>query len=362
MRAVLYRGPHEIGVEEVAAPAAGPGEVVVRVSVCGVCGSDASEYDHGPVLTTPPVVLGHEFVGTVAELGDGVTEPPVGATVVCGAGVSCGECVMCRKGRTNLCRRYTTAGFQRDGGLAEYVVVPAEILLDVTETGLSDDTLALAQPLSIAVHAIRRSGLARGELAVIVGIGGIGAFLTVAAAATGARILAVDVDPARLEFARRLGAQHVHAVGEGPLTQALVELEWEPDVFFEASGHRGGLDSVLAAALPGATIVPVGIQHAPAEFDMGACTVRELTIVGTNAHVFGQDMPEAVRILGGATDWTEFAETVHPLEDSLGEGIARLADGTTTQIKTLIDPRIREHRPARHGRRHDGVDTDPGSK
>jgi threonine dehydrogenase-like Zn-dependent dehydrogenase len=152
MRSAVLHAVNDLRVEDKEVPEPGPGEVLVRVAVCGVCGSDATEYSRGPVLTVMPVTHGHEFVGTVAALGPGVTSPPVGATVVCGAGISCGECKPCRQGRTNLCRNYTTIGLQHDGGLAGFVTAPVGTLLDVSGSGLSLDTLGLSQPMSIAVH------------------------------------------------------------------------------------------------------------------------------------------------------------------------------------------------------------------
>src|SRR5690606_17931405 len=206
MRAAVLHAAGDLRVQERAVPAPGPGEALVRVAVCGVCGSDASEYDRGPLLPVLPVTRGHEFVGVVEAVGPDTAGVAVGATVVCGAGVSCGTCKPCREGRTNLCRSYATLGLQRDGGLAGYVVAPADILLDVTASGLSTDTLGMAQPMSIAVHAVRRSGLRAGQDAVIVGAGGIGTFITVAAVATGARVLVADLNPDRLALAERLGA------------------------------------------------------------------------------------------------------------------------------------------------------------
>ena len=349
-RAAVYYGAGDLRLEERGPADPGPGEVLVRVGICGVCGSDAAEYDHGPVLTSPPVVLGHEFAGTVAAVGAGVTGFPLGATVVCGAGISCGECKMCRAGRTNLCRSYRTAGLTIDGGLAGWVVVPAGILLDVSDSGLSLDTLGLAQPMSIAVHAVRRSALRDGGDAVIIGAGGIGAFLTVAAVATGARVLVVDLDPGRLELAERLGAQHVLRAGDRDLAEHLDALGMDPDVFFEVSGSRAGLASVLAAARPGVTIVPVGIQQGSVEVPLGQWTVREYTIVGTNAHVFATDLPEAVRLLGTRQDWADIAPEVLPLDRVLDEGLLPLSAGRATRIKTLIDPWATAAREADHTR------------
>jgi (R,R)-butanediol dehydrogenase/meso-butanediol dehydrogenase/diacetyl reductase len=350
MRALVFRGHGSVAVESIAIPEPGPGEVLVRVSVCGVCGSDAAEVDHGPVLSAPPVVLGHEFVGTIESVGEGVRDLIPGATVVCGAGISCGACRMCRRGRTNLCESYRTAGLQIDGGLAEFTVVPASILLDVSDSGVPMDTLGLAQPMSIAVHAVRRSGLAPGGVAVIVGVGGIGSFLTIAASAVASRVLVIDLDSSRLELARRLGATDALDPATQSLSEWLVELELEPDVFFEVSGSRSGWQSVVDAAARGATIVPVGIQARPTEVELAQWTVREYTIVGTNAHVFAEDLPEAVRLLATRDDWSDLAPDVIPLDDVVESALKPLSAGASTRIKTLADPRIGTTRRANHSR------------
>jgi (R,R)-butanediol dehydrogenase/meso-butanediol dehydrogenase/diacetyl reductase len=350
MRAAVLHAVHDLRIEERDVPVPGPGEALVRIAVCGVCGSDATEYERGPVLTVMPVTLGHEFAGTVEAVGEGVTSIAPGAVVVCGAGISCGECRFCRQGRTNLCRSYHTAGLQVDGGLAGYVTVPAGILLDVTDTGLPLDTLGLAQPMSIAVHAVRRSGLASGQDAVIVGVGGIGAFITVAAAATGARVLVVDLNPERLELARSLGAAETMLATDSSLPDRLAELGMEPDVFFEVSGSAPGLASVLSAARPGATIVPVGIQKGDVPVPLGSWTLSEYTIIGTLAHVFATDMPEAVRLLGTRPDWTDLASEVLPLDQVVEHGLVPLVTGKPGQIKTLIDPWVDAPRPAEHTR------------
>jgi threonine dehydrogenase-like Zn-dependent dehydrogenase len=349
MRAAVLHSVGDLRVEERSIPQPGPGEALVRVTVCGVCGTDAVELDRG-LLSRPPVVLGHEFAGVVEQLGAGVAAPPVGAVVVCGAGISCGECKPCRRGRTNLCRSYRTAGLQVDGGLAGFVTVPAGILLDVTDAGLPPDTLGLAQPMSIAVHVVRRSGVCAGDDAVVVGIGGIGSFIAFAAAATGARVIAVDRSPARLKLARSLGAADVILAGKRSLADELRQRGIEADVFFEVSGSASGLEEVLGAALPGAVIVPVGVQKDPVAVPLSAWTLREYTIVGSVAHVFATDMPEAVRLLGTRPDWSDIAGTVIPLDRLLDDGLKPLLRGGATQIKTLVDPWADAPRAAVHTR------------
>lgn len=344
--AVLY-GPGDLRIEDREVAPVGPGDALVRVAVCGVCGSDATEYSRGPVLTVLPVTLGHEFVGVVEAVGEGV-DLPIGATVVCGAGISCGECKPCREGRTNLCRSYRTAGLQVDGGLAGHVTVPARTLLDVSARNLPTDTLGLAQPMSIAVHAVSRSGLREGQDAVIVGVGGIGAFLVHAAVATGARILAVDRSAERLELARSLGAVETLEAGGTSIRDRLVELGWEADVLFEVSGSAGGLAEVLDAAQPGATIVPIGIQRGDVPVPLGSWTLREYTIVGTVAHVVAADLPRAVDLLAARDDWSDIASVVLPLSGVVEDALQPMLDGASRQVKTLIDPWITQPRPAVH--------------
>jgi (R,R)-butanediol dehydrogenase / meso-butanediol dehydrogenase / diacetyl reductase len=351
MHAAVLHSVGDLRIDEAVAREPGPGEVLIRVGVCGVCGSDATEFGRGLVLAQPPVTLGHEFAGVVEAVGEGVDAPSVGATVVCGAGISCGECKPCRLGRTNLCRSYSTLGFHSDGGLAGYVTAPAAIVLDVTDSGLPLDTLGLTQPMAIAVHAVRRSGLSSGQDAVIVGAGGIGTFITVAAVATGARVLVVDLNEDRLELAQRLGAAATLLGGTTPLADRLTELAMDVDVFFEVSGSRPGLTSVLEAARPGATIVPVGIQRGEPELPLGKWTLKEYTIVGTVAHVFRDDFPEAVRLLGTRSDWSAIAGTVIPLDQLAERALRPLLEGHPDQIKTLVDPWATEARPADHTRR-----------
>jgi len=349
MRAAVLHAPGDLRIEERAIPRPGPGEALVRVTVCGVCGTDAIEFDRG-LLSAPPVTLGHEFAGVVAALGEAVDAPPVGASVVCGAGIACGWCKPCLAGRTNLCRTYVTAGLQRDGGLAGYVGVPADTLLDVSGAGLPPDTLGLAQPMSIAVHTVRRSGLSAGDDVVIVGSGGIGSFITFAAASAGARVIVVDPKEERLALARALGAAETVRSDEGALADHLALRGIDADVLFEVSGTATGLAAVLDAAKPGATIVPVGVQKAEVVVPMSAWTLREYTIVGTVAHVLATDMPEAVRLLASRPDWSDVAPEVLSLDDLLEHGLRPMLERRTTRIKTLVDPWIDAPRRADHRR------------
>src|SRR4051794_9084875 len=208
MRAAVFHGPRDVRIEDVPEPGApAAGEVVLEVLRAAICGTDASEWDHGPILCRPGVVLGHEFVGRVARVGGDVSTLGVGDRVVSGAGISCGRCSWCRRGRTNLCAEYRTLGLQVDGGLAELVASPASICRLVPDA-CSDDGAAMAQPLAVAFHALSRVNVAPGESVAVVGVGGIGSFVVAGAArrAAGGRVVAIDVDTDRLQTATDLGA------------------------------------------------------------------------------------------------------------------------------------------------------------
>ena len=219
MIAAVYHAPGDVRVESMPEPPDATGaDVVLEVTRAAICGTDAAEYAHAPKffpITAPhpfsghqgPTIMGHEFTGRVVAAGP-EAGLAAGERVVSGAGVWCGRCEWCLRGRTNLCARYYTLGLHAHGGLARYVATPAALCRPVPGT-CSDDAAAMAQPLAVALHALRRSGALPGQSVAVIGAGGIGSFLVGAAAAAGAgELIAVDIDDARLESARALGASH----------------------------------------------------------------------------------------------------------------------------------------------------------
>jgi (R,R)-butanediol dehydrogenase / meso-butanediol dehydrogenase / diacetyl reductase len=329
MKAAVYRGPGAIAVESVPEPGTpGPGEVLLAVSRAAICGTDASEWAHGPILCTPPVVLGHEFTGRVVAAGDGVALAE-GTRVVSGAGISCGGCEWCRAGRTNLCASYRTLGLQVDGGLAEFVRTPASICRPVPDA-VDDDAAAMAQPFAVALHAVRRSRLASGETCVVIGAGGIGAFIVAGAAARSpGRLVAVDIDPERLETARQLGADAVVDARDGDLARLIADATGGEGahVVIEASGAPQAPAAALAGARRGGRVLLVGLQSAPRELDLVAAAVRELELITTIAHVCAVDLPEAIDLLALGPIADAVLDRVIPLDALVDDGIRALAEG-----------------------------------
>ena len=359
MRAAVYHGPRDIRIEHVPRPRPSPGEVLVRVHANGICGTDASEFTgaqmyplharHPLTGHLGPLIPGHEFAGTIAEVGDGVEGFNEGDAIVTGAALWCGECAQCRAGRTSICALYATVGLHRDGGLAEFVRVPAHIVFRAEPFGLSDDAAVLTQPMAIAVHALKRGRPRAGENVLVIGVGGIGAFLTFALAQDGARVVAVDVSAARLTIARRLGATETIRAGDAAaVATALRELGFEPSLVYEVTGTDAGSASAIGAAQPGGRIVEVGIAKEAVAIDARRVTTKELEIIGTNALIGREDVPEAARLLAlDAAAWQEVAPTAIPLERVVEDGIVPMLEGRAAQIKLLVDPWTRTPRPTR---------------
>ena len=357
MRAAVYHGPRDIRIEHVPRPLPVAGEVLVRVHANGICGTDASEFigaqmyplhaRHPLTGHHGPLIPGHEFAGTIAEVGDGVEGLTEGDAIVTGAALWCGECAQCRAGRTSICALYATVGLHRDGGLAEFVRVPGHIVFRAEPFGLSDDVAVLTQPMAIAVHALKRGRPRAGENVLVIGAGGIGAFLIYALAQYGSRVVAADVEPARVAIARRLGAIDVVQAGDAKsLTRGLAELGFTPQLVFEVSGTDAGLTAAIAAVEPGGRLVTVGIAKHPLEIDARRVTTKELEIAGTNALIGREDVPEAARLLArDPAAWQEVAPVAIPLQRVVEDGIVPMLEGRAAQIKLLVDPWTKTSRP-----------------
>jgi 6-hydroxycyclohex-1-ene-1-carbonyl-CoA dehydrogenase len=249
-----------------------PGEALVEVAGCGVCHTDLSFLRHG-VRTRhePPLVLGHEISGRVLDVGEGVDVSLVGRAVVVPAVLPCGECELCRADRRSICRHQVMPGNDRDGGYASHVMVPARFLCPVPDELLATHDLwelaIVSDAVSTPFQAVKRSGLQAGDLAVFVGVGGIGVHGVQVANALGALVIAVDLTAAKLEMARAAGA---HAVVDATgLSTKDVRKRVREQVeaiggpahcwkIFETSGTRAGQEAAFALVGFGATLSVVG--------------------------------------------------------------------------------------------------------
>lgn len=350
MRAAVFHGPKDVRVEAVPEPPPlGPHEVLLEIDRAGICGTDSSEYLHGPNQLpierrhhasghVGPLIIGHEMLGKVSAVGGGVEGLAVGDRVVPGAGMWCGECDWCRAGKTNLCERYYTLGLQANGGMAELVNVPERMCQTVPEA-CSDRSAAVAQPLAVGLHAVSRARVAAGYSVAIIGVGGIGFFILAGALAEGAGpVVAIDVEPNRLDRASAYGASaRVNPREEDPTTALLQMTDGIGfDVVFEASGAETAPELAQAIVRRGGTILLVGLHKQPRAFDVTDLVLREVELVATLAHVCDVDLPNALELLQDPRLAEAALDREIELEAVVDEGLEPLAAGNVSG-KIVID-------------------------
>jgi (R,R)-butanediol dehydrogenase / meso-butanediol dehydrogenase / diacetyl reductase len=353
VKAARYHGRLDIRIEDVPRPVPADDELLLEVAAVGICGTDAAEFAHGPTMFPiddahavtghrGPMVPGHEFSGTIVAAGKDVARFTEGDLVTSGAGVSCGRCRNCRAGRTNLCDRYFTIGLNCDGALAELTTVPARACVDLEDRRLSGDVAAMAQPMSIAVHAMRRGRPEFDDHVVVLGAGGIGAFLVHAAARHGAHVTAVDLDADRLAVATGLGAAStLQTSSDAPLEEQLGDLDSRPVIVYECTGYPPAAQAAVGLVERGGRIVVVGLQQHLVPVDLLSVSLDEKELIGTLAHVLDADLGLAVDLLeDGAALWGQVAPVVIPLEEIVSTGLGPMIDGGETPIKVLLDPHI----------------------
>lgn len=361
MPAAVFHGQRDVRLQQVLVPTcARPGELLLQVHAVGVCGTDAAAWATGGSQTAVnqvhpvtghqgPLVLGHEFSATVVGTAPDVSVGWLGQLIACCGAAFCGECEACTTGRRSQCANYSVVGLHRDGALAQYVAAPAASCIVVDAAELSADESALGQPMAIAVHAARRGGPIAGDRAVVLGVGGIGAFLVYVLAQWGVQVTAVDLDDTRLATATELGAARTVRAGTTDDVAAVLDSHGQvPALIYEVTGSPTALFNAMALAAIGGRIVLVGMQGRPVELALKPVALKEQTLIGTNSLVPDTDLPEAIRLLGLRKGrWDIVAPQVLPLADLVPGALARLAAGQSPVIKVLIDPTATESRPLR---------------
>lgn len=296
MQAVTFQAPREVRVEERPEPQVGsPDEAVVRVEATGVCGSDLHIF-HGRVAMEQGFTLGHEFVGTVLAVGDGVTTVSEGDRVLGCFCTACGTCFFCRRGDYHKCDRGRTFGHgatlgNLQGSQAEQVLVPsANLTLRRVPEGMSDDVALFAgDVMGTGYHAITAGGLQPGDTAAVLGLGPVGLCAVQAARAAGAaRIVAVDSVEDRLRMAESFGATPVHLTEDDP--RAVVKSLTDGrgvDLAVDAVGHPDALELAIRLARKTGTVNAIGVYAERCEVHMGLVWIKALRMVTGFANVLG---------------------------------------------------------------------------
>lgn len=296
MLAVTFQQPGEVRVEERPDPQLqAPGDAIVRVEATGVCGSDLHLY-HGRIGIEPGFTLGHEFVGTVVDAGEAVTEVAPGDRVLGCFHTACGTCFFCRAGNYHKCEHQRVFGHGAAlGGLqgtqAELALVPqANLTLRRVPAGLSDDVALFAgDVMGTGYHAVAGAGLRPGQTVAVLGLGPVGlCAVQVAKAAGAAQVIAIDTVEARLEAAAAFGAAPVHLTEEDPRAAVKAATEGRGvDLAVEAVGDPRALDLAIRLASKCGTVSAIGVHAERCEVHMGLVWIKSLTVRTGHANVIG---------------------------------------------------------------------------
>ncbi len=336
MKALRLNAPGApLAVEEVPLPVPGPDQVRVRVAGCGVCHTDIGFWRDGVPTRRPlPLTLGHEVSGVVEEAGEAF-RALVGREVVVPAVLPCGECALCRSGRGNACRSQQMPGNDVDGGFAEALVVPGRGLCVVHERPghALADLAVVADAVTTPYQAVVRSGLAAGELAIVVGAGGVGGYAVQIAAARGARVVAIDVDAARLEAIASHGADATLDARQLEFRAIRKEVAaraagwgcpphgWK---IFECSGTTAGQETAFGLLGPAATLMVVGFTLGKLQLRLSNLMAFDATVQGTWG-CLPELYPAALALVtDGRVKLAPFVER-HPMSDG-PEIVRRVAD------------------------------------
>jgi len=279
MKYIVCETPGTFLLKEKEAPAKKKGEALLKVTKVGICGTDLHAYAGNQAFFSYPRILGHELATQVIEIEDNKKGIKAGDNVVVMPYVSCGKCIACGNGKTNCCTNIEVLGVHTDGGMQETISVPIDLLIPANN--LSDDQMAIVEPLAIGAHAIRRSALQEGETVVVVGCGPIGIGIMKLAQIKGAKVIAIDMNQGRLDYAKeKIGVDHIVLGGKDAVAK-ITEITGGDmaTVVYDATGHKGALESGPDYMSHGGRYVLVGLSKGELTFTHPAIHAKETTIM-----------------------------------------------------------------------------------
>lgn len=343
MKALVLREYGLLSVDEVARPKPAPDEVLVRVRACGICGSDVHGMDGATGRRIPPLIMGHEAAGEVAEVGAAVGRWKPGDRVTFDSTLYCGACWHCRRGEVNLCEERRVLGvscgeFRRDGAFAEFVAVPERVLYRIPDS-LGFEKAAMVEAVSVAVHAVGRAPLGVDSCAAVLGTGMIGLLIVQVLRASGVpAVVAIDLDADRLGLALRLGATAaVRADSADPSGEVRRLCGGRgADVVFEAAGLPATVEAAIGCARKGGRVVLVGNAEPRVEIPLQAVVSRQITLLGSCASA--GEYPESLELIAsGKVNVTRFISAEAPLEEG-ARWFGRLRSREKGLMKVVLTP------------------------
>jgi (R,R)-butanediol dehydrogenase/meso-butanediol dehydrogenase/diacetyl reductase len=346
MKAAVYYGPNKLDVTEVAKPEPGPGTVQIQVGFNGICGTDLHEYFAGPIFvpTAPhpltgqqlPLVMGHEFAGTITALGPGVTGWAEGDRVAVEPVYRCGKCTACRAGHYNICAQIGFHGLMSDGGMAEYTVVPTNMLHKLPDN-VSMELGALVEPMSVAYHAATLGDPDPQGTAMVFGAGPIGIGLWFALRGKGIEdVYVVEPAPTRRAAIEALGARTLDPTAlDVPAFIAEHTSGRGADAVYDAAGVAPAVETALACVGARRSMVSVAIYEKPLTTPLLRLVMNESRIQGSLCYTF-EDFEAVIALMArGVYDTTGWVTSIG-IDDVVDEGFEALHAGA--KMKVLVDP------------------------
>jgi L-iditol 2-dehydrogenase len=339
MKAAVWHGGKDVRIEEVPDPKFNMDEVLVRVKSVGICGSDAHAFEGKSKRRVPPLILGHEFAGVVADVGTRVHDFRNGDRVVVEPTISCGVCEPCSNGRTNICMELRFIGLHVPGAFAEYIAVPAKKCYKLPDN-VSFDEAALVEPLSVATHAMNMTPTKVGDNLLIIGSGVIGLLiLQVAKHRVGGNVFVSDLIDYRLDLAKRLGANVVIHSGKEDVTRRVRELTNGKgvDAVIEAVGVQDTLQQGLTVVKKGGEVTITGLLQQIIEVDVMKLVTNEITMRGDYTYTSGDFKTSLDLIRNDVVHVKPLITHTFPLTD-IAKAVGVLTEGKEQHVKILLRP------------------------
>ena len=335
MKAAVFRGPGQVELIDVPVPEVGPDEVKVQVHYCGICGSDLEAYRTG--IYEPGVIIGHEFAGEVASVGERVRTWVEGDRVTANDAILCGSCLACRRGQPTLCDHLLMPGVTLHGGMAEYVVLPERALHRLPEA-VSTRQGALVEPLAVALHGVRRSALRSGDQVLIMGAGTIGLLTLQCALLAGAgKVYVSEMNPAHAALAVDLGADAVFNPGQNNLAVELASRTGGegPAVIFVCTGAAAAIEDAITLVGKGGQILVLGLDVEPIVADFLTVVLHELDIRGS--YLGCEEFPDSLECIAqGRVEVEALITHEIGLDDVVNRGFKVLESPDAGAVKVLV--------------------------
>ena len=297
MKYIVCQKPGEFILKEKEVPIRGSGEALLKIKKVGICGTDLHAYTGNQAFFTYPRILGHELAAQIEEIDNNDKGLKSGDHVVVMPYLHCTKCIACRLGKTNCCTHLKVLGIHTDGGMQELISVPVDLLLPAKS--LNDKQMAIVEPLAIGAHALGRAQIKKGETIVVIGCGPIGIGIMKLAQIAGGRVIAMDRNQERLNYAKtQIGVDHVLLAGNGAVEKVVEYTHGDmATAVFDATGHKGALETGHHFMSHGGRYILVGLSKGELSFHHPAIHAKETTLLcSRNATI--SDFEHVIDVLG----------------------------------------------------------------